>query len=193
MVDSVVRCLVRRVRHWGHHGKQSTRGHCQKARNTPILKGINDGEMQGPTDVYETAQISEGCQAILLGEVCETMSSNSGPVAGKKNNPMMPIAWTWNRDVGAKGRVFTSTIGGSMAGKDDWANEAMRRMFVNACYWAVELEHKIPAKADVSPILQPNPFRRGVKPTEALKQALRLEEKKRTILFYGNSMVEHVY
>ena len=182
------------VRHWGHHGKQSTRGRIAKGQEAhPILKGINDGEIWGPTDVYETALPQpEGCQAILLGEVCETMSSNSGPVAGKKNNPMMPIAWTWNRDVGAKGRVFTSTIGGAMAGKDDWANEGMRRMFVNACYWAVELEHKIPAKADVSPILQPNPFRRGVKPTEALEQALRLEEKKRTILFYGNSMVERL-
>ena len=183
------------IRHWGHHGKQSTRGRIAKGQEGhPILKSITDGEIWGPTDVYETALPQpEGCHAILLGEVCETMSSDSGPADGKKNNPMMPIAWTWNRDVGAKGRVFTSTIGGAMAGKDDWANEGMRRMFVNACYWAVELEHKIPVKADVTPVLQPNPFRRGVKPSEALEKALsRLEEKKRTILFYGNSMVERL-
>ena len=132
------------------------------------------------------------------------MSPGSGPApsppegakgrqAIDKNNPMMPIAWTWRRDVGAKGRVFTSTIGGAMAGKDDWANEGMRRMFVNACYWTLGMEDQIPAKADVTPVLQPNPFRRGVKPQEALQKGLtQLEGKKRTILFYGNSMIERL-
>ena len=80
---------------------------------------------------------------------------------------MMPIAWTWKRPVGANGRVFTSTIGGSMAGGSDFANEGMRRMFVNACYWAVGLDAKIPDKADVAMPDGAKAFKRGIKPAEA--------------------------
>ena len=194
------------IRHWGHHGKQSSRGRFAPGMaEHPILRGIADGEIWGPTDVYEaTLPLPAGCEAVLLGEVCESMDPNSGPApapppgakgrqAIDKNQPMMPIAWTFRRDVGAKGRVFTSTIGGAMAGKDDWANEGMRRMFVNACYWALELEEQIPAKADVTPVLQPNPFRRGVKPEAALQQGLaKRRAAGTTILFYGNSMVERL-
>jgi azurin/sugar lactone lactonase YvrE/lysophospholipase L1-like esterase len=69
----------------------------------------------------------------------------------------------------------------------------MRRMFVNACFWTMEMEDKIPAKADVTPVLAPNPFRRGVKPEDALKQGLALNAAKdATILFYGNSMIERL-
>lgn len=35
----------------------------------------------------------------------------------KVNDPMMPIAWTYQRPGGAKGRVFTSTIGGADGGR----------------------------------------------------------------------------
>ncbi len=194
------------IAHWGGHGKQSTRG--RFAPNTaehPILRGIADGEIWGPTDTYEASVPQpEGCVAILLGEVCENMDPAAGPApappadakgraAINKNDPMMPIAWTYQRPVGVKGRVFTSTIGGAMSGKDDWANEGMRRMFVNACYWTLEMEAQIPAKADVTPVLLPNPFKRGVKPEEALKEGLaQLAKGDNTILFYGNSMVERL-
>ncbi len=194
------------IRHWGAHGKQSSRGRFAPGREThPILTGIADGEIWGPTDVYEaTLPQPEGCEAILLGEVCVTMAPDSGPApappanakgraAINKNAPMMPIAWTYQRDVGAKGRVFTSTIGGAMAGKDDWANAGMRRMFVNACFWALQMEDQIPAQAEVAPVLDPNPFKRGVKPEEALKEGLtQLSAGDDTILFYGNSMVERL-
>lgn len=183
------------IRHWGAHGKQSTRGRFAPGQTDhPILRGITDGEIWGPTDVYEASLPQpDGCEAVLLGEVCESMAPDSGPAASKKNNPMMPITWTYRRDVGAKGRVFTSTIGGAMAGKDDWANEGMRRMFVNACYWTLGLEEQIPAKSHVTPILQPNPFKRGVKPEEALQTGLtQLDKKNSTILFYGNSMIERI-
>ena len=194
------------IRHWGRHGTQSTRGRFAAGEGThPILTGIKDGEIWGPTDVYEaTLPMVEGCQPILLGEVCETMNPDSGPApapsanakgrsAIDKNNPMMPIAWTYQRPVGAKGRVFTSTIGGAMSGKDDWANAGMRRMFVNACFWTLGMENQIPKKANVTPVLQPNPFRRGVNPAETLATALAEKEgEANTILFYGNSMIERL-
>ncbi|MFT5470483.1 MAG: azurin/lysophospholipase L1-like esterase [Verrucomicrobiales bacterium] len=127
------------------------------------------------------------------GPAAAPPANAKGRAAINKNAPMMPIAWTYRRPVGAKGRVFASTIGGAMAGKDDWANEGMRRMFVNACFWTLEMEDQIPTKADVTPVLQPNPFKRGVKPEEALNQGLaQLAKRDSTILFYGNSMVERL-
>ncbi len=194
------------VNHWGGHGRQASRGRfAPDVANHPILRGIADGEIWGPTDVYEaTLPQPDGCKAILLGEVSENMDQDAGPAPGPpagakgrqaidRNDPMMPVAWTYRRPVGEKGRVFASTIGGAMAGKDDWANEGMRRMFVNACFWTLEMEDEIPAKADVTPVLQPNPFRRGVKPAEALEDGLATRAKKdNTILFYGNSMIERL-
>ncbi|MFN0078165.1 MAG: hypothetical protein ACKVY0_17050 [Prosthecobacter sp.] len=102
------------------------------------------------------------------------MPSDDAPVVGEQmngkwkktvnvNDPMMPVAWTWQRPVGAKGRVFTSTIGGAKASGSDFANEAMRRMLVNACYWTLGLENAIPPKADVTPVTVPHPFKRGVR------------------------------
>jgi azurin len=221
------------IAHWGRHGTQSTRGRfAPNAATHPICRGIADGEIWGPTDTYEASvPLPEGCQPILLGEVCESMEPDSGPASAptadakgqaaiNKNSPMMPVSWTYQRPVGAKGRVFTSTIGGAMAGKDDWANEGMRRLFVNACFWTLNMEAKIPAKADVTPVVDANHFKRGVKPDEALKLALtgapaektiakakapkekRAKEKPssvpsggsgdNTILFYGNSMIERL-
>ena len=81
----------------------------------------------------------------------------------KVNDPMMPIAWIWQRPVGAEGRVFTSTIGGAMAGGIDFASEAMRRMLVNACYWTLGLEDAIPLQANVTPLTMPNPFKHGMR------------------------------
>ncbi|MFN0077898.1 MAG: ThuA domain-containing protein, partial [Prosthecobacter sp.] len=212
------------IAHWGGHGRQSTRGRfAPNAAAHPILRGIADGEVWGPTDTYEASvPLPDGCQTILFGEVCESMEPDAGPalaVAGRvdKNKPMMPISWTYQRPVGVKGRVFASTIGGAMAGKDDWANEGMRRMFVNACFWTLQMEP--PAKADVTPVVDQNHFKRGVKPEEALKKALsgapvekpaarpqggnRKAAKEvpasvtkapddNMILFYGNSMIERL-
>ena len=42
------------VNHHGNHGKESTRGIIAPgAKDHPILRGIKDGEIWGPTDVYE--------------------------------------------------------------------------------------------------------------------------------------------
>jgi len=194
------------ISHWGHHGKQSSRGvFAPGMAGHPILRGIKNGEIWGPTDTYTaTLPQPEGCNAILMGEICENMEPDSGPApapppgakgraAIDKNNPMMPIAWTYQRPVGVQGRVFASTIGGAMSGKDDWANTGMRRMFVNACFWTLKMEDQIPERANVKPVLTPNPFRRGVKPEETLQAALVKERiGKDTILFYGNSMVERL-
>src|SRR5207244_8269064 len=87
------------------------------------------------------------------------------------NDPMMPIAWTntYTGTASNKGRVFCSTIGAA----NDLLSEGTRRLLVNACYWAIGLEDKIPAKSGVALVgdYQPsdfknNGFKTGMRPEE---------------------------
>jgi len=113
---------------------------------------------------------------LVLGQVLEGMKSTDKPVAGKKNDPMMPIAWTktYKTDSGKMGKAFTTTMGASQ----DFESEGLRRLLVNACYWALDMEHKIPedSKVDIIGDYKPRPFgfkgaAKGVKPADlATKQ-----------------------
>ena len=84
------------VDHHGAHGKEGTRGRIAKGQEEhPILKGIADGEIFGTTDVYTvTLPLPGDSTPLVLGEVTETLKPDSKAVAGKKNDPMMPVAWT---------------------------------------------------------------------------------------------------
>ena len=159
------------ISHHGHHGKESTRGLiAPDAKDHPILRGIADGAIWGPTDVYGVRLPLPGdSQPLVLGQVLSGMTPDSAPVEGKKNDPMMPVAWTktYTVDGGPSGRVFTTTMGSST----DMVAEGTRRMLVNACYWATGLEDKIPEKScvDVVGSFEPTPFgfngaRKGLKP-----------------------------
>jgi hypothetical protein len=84
---------------------------------------------------------------------------------------MMPVAWVKSyTPVGGKpARVFTTTMGASQ----DLENEGMRRMLVNACYWAVGLEDKIPDKSAVDLVgeyrtlpFKFGGFQKGLKPAD---------------------------
>jgi hypothetical protein len=161
------------ISHHGNHGKESTRGILVKDRKDhPILRGIKDGAIWGPTDVYGVRLPLPGdSKPLVLGQVLENMKPTDKPVSGKKNDPMMPIAWVKSYK-GAKGktaRVFTTTMGASQ----DFQSEGLRRLLVNACYWAVGLEDKIPAKSNVNIVgeFKPRPFKgngfkKGVKPAD---------------------------
>jgi hypothetical protein len=161
------------VDHHGAHGKESTRGVLAKgARGHPILKGIKDGDVWGPTDVYKVHLPLPGdSKPLVLGQVLKGMKPTDPPVKGKKNDPMMPIAWvkTYTPSEGKKARVFTTTMGASQ----DLRSEGLRRLLVNACYWAVGLEGKIPTRSDVALVgrYEPTPFgfgtfKKGVKPAD---------------------------
>jgi len=162
--------------HYGHHGlhgKQSTRAwFAPGAEDSPILRGIRNGEIWVPTEVYEVhLPQPPTCQALLLGQVLSGLNPNDSPVPGKLNDPMLPVAWT-NRFTGESGkaaRVFVTTMGAA----DDLLNEGLRRLLVNATYWAVGLEKQIPAKADVALVGDYHPhsylsetFTPGVKPSD---------------------------
>jgi type 1 glutamine amidotransferase len=151
------------ISHHGKHGSQSTRGVIAPGQEShPIVRGIGDGDIWGPTDVYGVRLPLPGdSQPIVLGQVLEGMQPGDKPVAGKQNDPMMPIAWTKTYTaLGDKtGRVFTSTIGAST----DLVSEGTRRLLVNGCYWALGMESQIPprSKVDVVGDYQPRPFKSG--------------------------------
>lgn len=161
------------VNHHGRHGTESARAVFAKgAEGHPILRGVKDGEIWGPCDVYTIKlPLAADCKPLLMGQVLEGMKPEDKPVTNAKNDPMMPVAWikTNPPGQGKPERVFTTTMGGSMAGGRDLASEGLRRVLVNATYWAVGLDDKIPDKANVDFVVDPSPFKRGVKPQEALK------------------------
>ncbi len=165
------------ISHHGAHGKQSTRGVLVKEQAAhPILRGLRDGDLWGPTDVYGLRLPLPGdSMPLVLGQVLEGMLPTDKPVEGKPNDPMMPIAWTktWQAPNGKTARVFTTTMGASQ----DFASLGLRRLLVNACYWALGMERRIPSESKVDFVgeFKPSPFRNngfipGVKPGDhALK------------------------
>jgi type 1 glutamine amidotransferase len=151
------------VAHHGAHGKEGTRGVVAEGQeNHPILKGIKAGDIFGTTDVYTvTLPLPGDSVPLVLGQVTETLKPDSKAVGGKKNDPMMPVAWTktykGDGEGGKIARVFTTTMGASQ----DFEFEGTRRMIVNGCYWAARLEEKIPDKSNVDIVgtFKPTPFR----------------------------------
>ena len=174
------------VSHWGWHGKQATRGLiASTAKKHPILKGIKDGDIFGPTDVYEVRLPQPtGYEPLIMGQVLKSMNTQdepsgteTDPKTGKvrdRNQPMMPVAWvkTYKSASGKEGRVFTTTMGGAMSGARDWDSEGFRRLFVNAAYWCTGLESKIPEKSNVEPVGSTAAFKRGANAQEALLETL---------------------
>lgn len=148
------------IAHHGEHGRQATRGIVAPgAKDHPILRGIHDGDVFGPTDVYAVRLPLPGdSKPLILGQVVAGMKPDDKPAVGPKNDPMMPVAWvkTYEGD-GSKGRVFTTTMGASQ----DLVHEGTRRLIVNACLWAVGLEDRIPEKTNVDLVgaYNPSPFR----------------------------------
>jgi hypothetical protein len=167
--------------HWiNHHGKhkhESTRGIIAPgAGGHPILRGVKDGDIWGSSDVYTVRLPLPGdSQPLVLGQVVSRkgaydesdrfygMRPDDGPaVSGEKNNPMMPIAWakTYQIPGGKPGRAFCSTIGASV----DLTNEAVRRLLINATYWCLGMEDKIPEKGtDVALVGDYQPTQFGFK------------------------------
>ncbi len=161
------------IDHHGVHGKQSTRGIVIRGQEGhPILRGIHSGDIWVPTDVYKVRLPLPGdSQPLILGQVLQGMQPSDPPVAGAKNDPMMPVAWTKTYSGKSSSRVFTTTMGAA----EDLENESLRRLIVNACFWAMGLESRIPPRTNVDLVgdYKPLPFRfggfaRGLKPTDVL-------------------------
>jgi hypothetical protein len=162
------------INHHGDHGSESTRGILNpEFANHPILRGVED--LWGPTDVYGVRNLPANAQVLVHGQVIAGMKPTDPPVAGRKNDPMMPLIWVreYPHESGATNRIVTSTLGSST----DFESEGFRRLLANACYWSLDLTDRIPqhAKVDYVGDYRPTPFgfnkfTRGVKP---LDHALR--------------------
>ena len=148
------------IEHHGIHGKEGTRGIIAPGQEKhPILRGIKPGSIFGPTDVYRVRLPLPGDSLpLVLGQVTQSLQADSPPVEGSKNEPMMPVAWTkrYRGAAGKSARVFTTTMGASQ----DFAYEGTRRMLVNAVYWALGMDRRIPRRSDVRFVgtFTPSPF-----------------------------------
>jgi hypothetical protein len=141
-----------------HHGRwqqDSTRGIIVEAnRDHPVLRGVKD--IWGPSDVYRTypeeGHLPEECLPLVEGQ----------PLVGRKptdavNTELipLPVAWvkSWTGNTGKTARVFHTTMGSAQ----DFANEGLRRMTVNAVYWGLHLEDQIDPTSPMPIVGQYNP------------------------------------
>lgn len=149
------------ISHHGKHGVQSTRGViAPEADHHPIVRGVQSASIWGPTDVYGVRLPLPGdSKAVILGYVLSGMSPTTSVVKSKQNDPPMPVAWTRTHKgrQGREARVFATTMGASQ----DLESEGLRRVLVNACYWTLRMEDKIPETSDVSLVGEYKPRRFG--------------------------------
>ena len=155
------------IDHYGHHNFESTRGIIAPGMEQhPIVRGV--GEIWGPSDVYAITTLTGDSKPLVLGHVLVGMKPTDPPNEKKKT---VPVAWTksYTGTQGKASRVFTTTMGHA----NDLKCENFRRLLVNACYWCMGLEDKIPdqAKVDLVGTYDPNPIRAGefkknVKPSD---------------------------
>jgi hypothetical protein len=158
------------VSHHGEHAKESSRGIFNpECTDHPILRGLTD--IWGPTDVYTVTHLPADAKVLVRGEVLSGMKPTDPPVSGSKNEPLMPLVWLkdYKVDSGRQGRAVVTTMGAAV----DLQNEGLRRLLVNACYWATGLEKQIPAKANVDYVGDYRPtwfgfgkFVKGIKPED---------------------------
>lgn len=143
------------VNHHGAHGSQSTRGQIEPENaKHPLLRGVRD--LWGPTDVYGIRALPADARVLVRGQVLEGMQPDSPPLEGAKNDPMMPVVWMRERalESGNSQRIVCSTLGASV----DLECADLRRLFVNAVYWGVELEVPESAAVDVVGTYAPTTF-----------------------------------
>jgi hypothetical protein len=144
------------VKHHGKHKHESTRGIiAEGAEKHQIMRGIEDGEIWGPTDVYGCRVAHLPITPLVMGQVLERagdydekdrffgMRPTDTPLAGPKNDPMIPVAWLkdyQHPNGGKKGLAFHTSMGSST----DLENGGLRRLVVNATYYVLDL--KVPRK-----------------------------------------------
>jgi len=209
------------IAHHGAHGRESTRGVVASGAGAhPIVRGLTsdapttanveelgDGHVWGPTDVYRVRlPLLEGAEAVVLGQVLDSMLPNGKPVDGEKNDLLIPIAWTHEYPAeSGTGRSFTMTIGAAT----DFEAGGTRRLFANAVYWLLGMD--VPdAGANVDLVGDYDPtdygfggYVRGVRPSDHAigdesepgrgdpEAAKRLDEGDRVVVV-GNTFAERL-
>jgi hypothetical protein len=182
--------------HHGNHKHQSTRGIINIELQThPILTGIEDGAIWGPTDVYGIrTPISDDTQVLVYGKSIlregdyneddifygmkelDTIAATLAGPEGKTYNPnkkMPPIVWlkSYQIENGKQGKSLTSTIGAAT----DFLDEEVRFLLVNASYYL--LDEEITQIPDVGLVGEYNPSKFGFHDDEYWKEKrLRVQD-----------------
>ena len=167
------------VDHWGHHKSEATRGVLEATSNNhPILRGVLS--IFADTDVYE-AHPPADAKILVWGQVLKGMKPDDAPAERKRktttgveqpvNDPMQPVAWwrEYTNEAGKRNKIVTTTMGSAT----DLQDANLRRLLINASYWAVGLEKKIKAGSNVDYVgeFKPtfygfNEYKRGMKPAD---------------------------
>lgn len=157
------------IDHHGIHGEEGTRGlidGISERMDHPIIRGVKD--VWGPTDVYGTRELYGDVDILMWGQSTSGMTPEA-PVNWEKS--IMPVAWTkeYNIEGGQSGRVFTTTMGSSV----DFESEDLRRLIVNASYWALEMGDAVSEESNVDIVGDYNPtmfgfgeYIEGLKPSD---------------------------
>lgn len=155
------------VAHHGVHGSEGTRALINglSAGHT-ILKGVKD--IWGPTDVYTITGLHADANILLYGQSTSGMTADA-PLSYAKS--IMPVAWTtsYQTEKGKTSRIFATTLGASV----DLKSEDLRRLLINASYWALNMEDRIQDKSNAETVGSYEPilfgfdkFKRGMKPSD---------------------------
>ncbi len=176
------------VSHHGHHKVESTRGVTNDVQKEhPILRGVDD--VWGPTDVYGINKLPAGSNVMLYGQVLQGMQPSDAPVVGMKNEPMMPLAWIrdFETESGKSARIFCTTMGASQ----DFTSEGLRRLVVNAAYWCLGMEDKIPDRTNVEIVGEYAPIQFGFDAFQPGKRPADYDLPKNGTSQSDNAMSEH--
>ncbi|MCY4533804.1 MAG: hypothetical protein OXB91_00460, partial [Bryobacterales bacterium] len=171
------------VAHHGRHKHESAKGViAAETADHPALRGVDPDSIWSAADVYTVRLPLPGDSMALVrakvmaraGEYNEEDAlygmrpSDAEPVEGK-NDPMMPVVWTKSYQLpgGTQGRAFSTTLGTST----DLLEAGVRKMLLNAVFWALGEESAIPAEGVASDLVGDyNPTRFNNHPPEYWQQ-----------------------
>jgi hypothetical protein len=135
------------ISHFGINHKEGTRGLINaalKLENLSILRGVHDIFVKtGTYTSWSASALGGGAKILVWGQPTDGMTPDSRIEVDKG---VMPIAWIreYTSDEGNTGRAFATTMGASV----DFQNQGFRKLMVNACYWALNMESHIKAEDD---------------------------------------------
>jgi hypothetical protein len=155
------------IDHYGGYHSESTLGIVvPDMKDHPIMRGVDS--IWGPSHAYKVTQLEGDSIPLVLGQPLVGLSPDDQPDTEK---PPLPIAWTktYIGTTGKSARVFTTTMGYG----EDFKEEGVRRMLVNACYWCMGMDDQIPPKSNVKQVGTYSPrksdfggYRPGIKPAD---------------------------
>ena len=129
------------INHYGDHHGTSTRAKVVPERKDhPVLTGVND-IFWGPSDVYGVLPLRGECTPLVMGEVVVGKKPDGKPQGGKV---LQPVVWIkeYEGAAGKKSRVLTTTMGHSF----DMKTADLRRLLINACFWAWDSKIRFPRR-----------------------------------------------